>query len=95
MNIKSGYNILRKNKKRNQHHPPIKSKSMMHKTVEDLIYIKLVPENWTGYDNPYVEVTVKKPFTDFQKKVLKHCLGEAILRFSAMTKTILKSEIKP
>lgn len=71
------------------------NKTVKYKNAEDHVFIKTVPENWTGYDNPTVEVTVKRPLSDFQERALKSVMAEAILRYSALTQTPLKAEIKP
>jgi hypothetical protein len=66
-----------------------------YKNIEDHIYVQTVPEYYVGYNNPSITVTVKdKKYDETQLLMLKSCLGEALLRFSAMAQAPLKAEIK-
>lgn len=64
--------------------------------MEDHVGIKYVPEKYTGYDNPYVEVTLKRgKYDDVHEKMIKSVIAEALLRFGAMSQIPFKAEIKP
>lgn len=66
-----------------------------YKSIEDHIHVQFVPSNHTGYDNPQVTVVIKRDLNEFEIKALKSCLGEALLRWSALTQQPFKAEIKP
>jgi len=62
--------------------------------MEDHISIKFVPENWVGYDNPQVEVTLKRgKYDETHERMLKSCIAEALLRFGALSQIPFKAEI--
>lgn len=70
--------------------------STKYKNIEDHVYIKRVPEDWNGYENPIVEVTLKRgKYSADDERIMKSCIGEALLRFGAITQKPFKEEIKP
>lgn len=67
-----------------------------YKSVEDYVDVATVPKGWTGYENPHVTVTLKSDQADdFAIRVLKSCIGEALLRYSSMTQRPMVREVKP
>lgn len=66
-----------------------------YKKPEDLAYIKKIPPYWEGYDNPVITATVKADVEEWKLDILKQELGTALVRWSSLTGTSLKAEIKP
>lgn len=67
-----------------------------YKRMEDHVDVKYVPEGWTGYDNPYVEVTLKRgKYDESDARIMKSCISEALLRFGALTQKPFRAEINP
>lgn len=64
-----------------------------YKTMIDNTHIKYVPESFVGYDNPYIEITLKRGIDEWKAEALRREISDAILRWGAITKFIFKTEI--
>jgi len=69
--------------------------SVKYKNIEDHVYIETVPSHFTGYDNPAVTVKVKSSMDEWKQEALRKEIGEAILRWGAITSHQFKAQIKP
>lgn len=70
--------------------------TVKYKNMEDHIGIKYVPENYTGYDNPYVEVILKRgKYDETHERMIKSCIADALLRFGVLSQIPFKAELKP
>jgi len=67
-----------------------------YKSMKDHISIKYVPSDYIGYDNPQVEITLKRgKYNEYDEKVIKSCIEEALYRFGAISQKPFKTEVKP
>lgn len=69
--------------------------AVKYKSIEDHVYVEMVPSHYTGYDNPVVTVKVKRDMEEWKQEALRKEIGQAILRWGAITSHHFKAEIKP
>lgn len=66
-----------------------------YKNIEDYVHIQKVSSNYTGYDNPEVTVTLKMgKFDETHERMIKSCIGEALLRFATLSQIPIIPEVK-
>lgn len=66
-----------------------------YKMAEDYVNIKTVPNDWIGYENPSVEVTLLGgKYDEDQKIMLIRVIADALIRFSSLSSIPFIQEVK-